>query len=222
MATRTTRQRTPPTKRAMSNAKRAAVGRKTVSPDGTAGPLARSLEERLTQVVEAVEKLAQREASDERLVELAYRVMELKQPASVTVDTVVAAPQPPGTYLDTQQQRLVLNYDALLTALGRLGAASIVLYRVVGPRENKVGIRIESGHVDDGSQIVVYGSSVGRGDGHWGELGRAIFAGYNGTTWIQTLNPDAQIDRLEVLDRNGRPVRLGRPLPPKPDQVEML
>jgi hypothetical protein len=227
MATRSTKTAAP-RRRATTDTKHAGGGREAAPPNGEAEPLARTLEQRLVQVVDLVEMLAQTRASgagDERLVQLERRVMELGEASNqptVTVDAVVAPPPVPGSYLTMEQQQLALTYDAFRTSLGRVGAASIVLYRVVEDvedEEDTVGVCITSGHVDDGSQIVVYGRSARRGDGQWGELGRARFAGYDCPTLIKTSDPEAQIDRLEVLDRSGRPVRLGFQLPPEPDRV---
>jgi hypothetical protein len=136
-----------------------------------------------------------------------------------------AAPDPVGTSLTTGQQRLALTYDALRTALGRPGAASIVQYRVISygagysgeflpgeARDGQAGIEIRHGHVDADDWIVVYGPQDGRPDGVYGEIGRARYAPA-GPTWIPRLHAHQPISRLEVHDRDGRPVRLGRPLP---------
>jgi hypothetical protein len=239
MTTRTTNRRAtnkqsrPPLKRATADSKRAVTDHKIDPPPiREAEPLAHMLEQRLAQVVDLVEILAQTGASrlsDERLVQLERRVMELSEQPSVSVD--VAAP--PGTFLTREQEQLVLTYDAFRTALGRVGAASIVLYRVVNCEErgaeggaeleesdrNEAGtiyIQIMQGHVDEGSSIVVYAHGE---NGTWGKTGPYPLKKINGLYTAVIESPPHRIERLEVLDGSGRPVRLGFQLPREPDQV---
>lgn len=129
-----------------------------------------------------------------------------------------------GATLTAEQERLALDYDALRTALGRRGAASIVLYRIVGcdydgkayassgSDDQPAAVVIEHGHVDTDSWIVVYGPQYEQRDGPHGEIGRAQYCP-DGPTCIPNLHIGQRIHRLEVHDRHDRPVRLGRPLP---------
>jgi hypothetical protein len=147
------------------------------------------------------------------------------------VGPTATGPSPVGTTLTAEQERLALNYDALRTSLGRRGAASIVLYRIVrcdarADDENHrrhgddgpLGVVIEHGHIDADSWIVIYGSQDERPGGSYGEIGREPYLNerghsQDGVTCFPELPADQHIDRLEVQDRHGRPVRLGRPLP---------
>jgi hypothetical protein len=209
------------------------------SPIGEAEPLPPTFETRLAKVVDLVEMVLETRSSgvsNEQFAEFARQLAELNKPASVTVAA------PPGPILTPVQEQLALTYDAFRTALGRVGAASIILYRAVIEGEGvfepdgifagevlvegnavlredrlRIGVCIEHGHVDDGSQIVVYGSPAGQRDGIWGELGRATFSRHQSPTWIGLFPRGQQIDRLEVLDRSGRPVRLGWQLQDDPE-----
>lgn len=203
------------------------------SPTGEAEPLPPTFETRLAQVVDLVEMVLETRASgvsNEQFAEFARQLAGLNKPPSVTVAA------PPGPVLTREQEQLTLTYDAFRTAVGRVGAASIVLYRAVFerdgvfaeevlveenevPREDRVrvGVCIEHGHVDDGSKIVVYGSPAGQSDGIWGELGRASFSRHQSPTWIGFFPRGQHIDRLEVLDCSGRPVCLGWQLQDDPE-----
>ena len=111
---------------------------------------------------------------------------------------------PVGSALTAEQEYLTLDYDVLRTALARYGAASIVFYE----RDSEERIKIEQG-VADGSFVVVYGRRSGQPDDPSVEIGRARYQ--DGFAVIPGLRPDTHIDRVEVLDRHGRPVRLGLP-----------
>lgn len=110
-----------------------------------------------------------------------------------------------GDTLTGEQQQLALDYDVFRTALGRRGAASIVLYRINGDL-----IVIEQG-VASGSWVVVYGSRSDQPDDPVVEIGRARYEGSERGAVISGLSAYAHITRVEILDRHGRPVRLGRP-----------
>jgi len=197
-----------------------------------------TMDAKLNKVVDVVEMLAHSTASlasDERLVQLERLVMELSEKRdnqSENGDEAGPVSAPPGTYLDRQQQQLLLTYDAFRTALGRAGAASIVQYRVVRNRGDSRGIGPEperEGEFDDGGRITIEGpvdagSSImiyARGhNGAWGSTGphhlTEVRLGIWTTDWIRLL-PE-RIDRLEVLDRSRLPVRLGWPAHDDPAQ----
>jgi hypothetical protein len=215
----------------------------------SAGPRARSAarERHEAERAEAAEKIAleaaevaveaARETDDALATELPRKVelvlnQQLVRQFSALVEQLregmagaaAAVPSPVGDRLTPEQEQLALDYDALRTALGRRGAASIVLYRIVpcdgkggdyGERhseedDSQLGVEIVHGHIDKGSSIVIYGSQDGRPGGPYGEIGRAPYR--YGVTCFRELRADQHIDRLEVHDRHGHPVRLGRPL----------
>lgn len=110
-----------------------------------------------------------------------------------------------GDTLTSAQQQLALDYDVFRTALGRRGAASIVLYRTDGDL-----IVIEQGAAS-GSWVVVYGRRSGQPHDPVVEIGRARYEESESGAVIPGLGSCTHISRVEILDRHGRPVRLGRP-----------
>jgi len=118
-----------------------------------------------------------------------------------------------GDTLTVEQQQLTLTYDVFRTALGRRGAASIVLYRIDRDGTDTDRIVIEQG-VASGSWIVVYGRRSSQPDDPVVEIGRARYEEREQGAVIPGLGACAHITRVEVLDRHGRPVRLGRPAGP--------
>ena len=110
-----------------------------------------------------------------------------------------------GDTLTGEQQRLALEYDVFRTALGRRGAAAIVLYRVDRDR-----IAIEQG-VASGSWVVVYGRRSDQPDDPAVEIGRGRYDERAGGADIPGLSSGTNVTRVEILDRHGRPVRLGLP-----------
>jgi hypothetical protein len=124
--------------------------------------------------------------------------------------------------LERDRDQLVLQYDALRTALGRPGAAALVLYRVVSRRREhsggtRVGIQIESGQASARNWIVLYGGTRTQA-GSVSEIGRAEYRPDGDlTTWVPVDIPDPVVSRLEVWDNeDGRPIRLGRRLDDHP------
>jgi hypothetical protein len=116
---------------------------------------------------------------------------------------------------ERERDQVVLQYNALRTALGRPGAAALVLYRVVSRwRERsggtQVGIEIASGAVSAGDWIVLYGGA-GSGGQTGSEIGRAEYCpDGKGTAWVPVDVADPVVSRLEVWDhKDGRPIRLG-------------
>jgi hypothetical protein len=113
-----------------------------------------------------------------------------------------------GENLTFEQQQLTLNYDAFCTLVARRGAASVVLYRIDFDKESIV---IDQ-QVADGDTVVVYGRPADHLDQPMVELGRARY--HAGGILIRALGSHPHVDRVEVLDRHGRPVRLGGPAVP--------
>ena len=110
---------------------------------------------------------------------------------------------PPANVLDAGQQSLVLKYDAFRTMLGRHGAASIALYRIV----EGDNIVVEQG-LAPRSTVVVYGRLADRTDRPTVEIGRAVY--HDGRASIPGLRASV-IDRVEILDADHKPVLFGRP-----------
>jgi hypothetical protein len=124
---------------------------------------------------------------------------------------------PPANVLDAGQQSLVLKYDVFRTMLGRHGAASIALYRVVDGEYIEVKQRLAAR-----STVVAYGRPAGDLDQPTVEIGRAFYQ--DGRAAIPGLRASV-IDRVEILDADHKPALFGRPdnwtpagYQPHPDQ----
>lgn len=162
----------------------------------------------------ALETQAEREAAglpqrvvlmpSEELRSLVRSVIEGIQAGSSPGTAAEGASRVGGTLTGAQQQ-LALDYDVFRTALGRRGAASIVLYRTDGDL-----IVIEQGAAS-GSWVVVYGRRSDQPHDPVVEIGRARYEESGSGAVIPGLSSCTHISRVEILDRHGRPVRLGRP-----------
>ena len=111
---------------------------------------------------------------------------------------------PTGPALSADQQSLALKYDAFRTMLGRHGAASIALYRIVD--EDYIEFDQLLG---ERSSVVVYGRPAD-------DLGQPIVAigrapCEDGRAHIPNLRDNVHIDRVEILDADKQPVLFGRP-----------
>jgi hypothetical protein len=113
----------------------------------------------------------------------------------------IGAP-PVGNALDAEQQSLALRYDAYCTMVARHGAASIALYQLDGDY-----IKVEQ-RLGEGSSVIVYGRPTISPDQPVAAIGRAPLK--DGSAFISGLRA-IHIDRVEILDANGRPVLLGLP-----------
>jgi hypothetical protein len=120
---------------------------------------------------------------------------------------------PIGVPKEAETEWLGVLYDALLTGLGRRDKASIVLYQRIDARSrtNSDGewdaIKILSGVVGASDSIAVYGHEPG---GPVGLIGSAPYATGRDVV-IPNLDSQLHIDILQILDYDGRPIRLGRP-----------
>jgi hypothetical protein len=131
-----------------------------------------------------------------QLVDLLVSALRRWAPSSPTAASQLST----GTcQIATEQQRLVLTYDAFRTALGRPGAASLATFRIA---QAKDGITL-NGPIPGGNlQAVAYaqnGAEIKRGP-----LERA------GPDYFFPIDVDL-VTRLEVYDESCRPILLAVP-----------
>jgi hypothetical protein len=129
----------------------------------------------------------------EALATIAERLGGLHQP-----------PQPsgPGADLLLEQQQAVLKYNAFRTALGRPGAASLVMGV---KRDDRITITAPNQLPDVPMTVVVYdvkGNEIGRG-----HLSRDKDEPRHAT--IRGLDEAADVARFELWDQSGKPIRFG-------------